>query len=113
MFNALGTVAFAFAGHSVVLEIQATMPSSQERPSKIPMWRGVIVAYIIVALCYFSVALSGFWAFGDLVDDDILISLEKPPWLIAAANMMVFLHVVGSYQVILIEFYGEKNGLIK
>lgn len=57
------------------------------------------MAYIIVALCYFTVAISGYWAFGDLVDDDILISLEKPPWLIAAANMMVFFHVVGSYQV--------------
>ncbi|XXG60570.1 hypothetical protein AAC387_Pa04g2439 [Persea americana] len=106
VFNALGTVAFAFA------EIQATMPSSQERPSKIPMWRGVIVAYIIVALCYFSVALSGFWAFGDLVDDDILISLEKPPWLIAAANMMVFLHVVGSYQVFAMPVFDMIEALL-
>ncbi|GFZ09746.1 transmembrane amino acid transporter family protein [Actinidia rufa] len=99
VFNSLGTIAFAFAGHSVALEIQATIPSSPDKPSKKSMWRGSIVAYIIVALCYFSVAASGFWAFGDLVEDDVLISLERPRWIIAIANFMVFVHVLGSYQV--------------
>ncbi|GJS75855.1 lysine histidine transporter 1-like protein [Tanacetum coccineum] len=64
-FNALGTIAFSYAGHSVVLEIQATIPSTPEKPSK----------------------------------DNILISLEKPTWLIAAANLFVVVHVIGSYQV--------------
>ncbi|PKA54795.1 Lysine histidine transporter 1 [Apostasia shenzhenica] len=98
-FNALGDVAFAYAGHNVVLEIQATIPSSVENPSKKPMWRGVVVAYIVVALCYFPVAFIGYWAFGNSVDDNILISLQTPHWLIALANMMVVVHVIGSYQV--------------
>lgn len=99
VFNALGTIAFAFAGHSVVLEIQATLPSTEENPSKKPMWRGVVAAYLIVIACYLSVAISGFWAFGNAVDDDVLVSLEHPRWLIAAANFMVFIHVIGSFQV--------------
>nr|CAD1838996.1 unnamed protein product [Ananas comosus var. bracteatus] len=98
-FNALGTVAFAYAGHNVVLEIQATIPSTPEKPSKKPMWRGVVVAYIVVALCYFPVSLVGYWAFGNSVSDNILKSLEKPRWLIALANMMVVVHVIGSYQI--------------
>ncbi|XP_061339704.1 lysine histidine transporter-like 5 [Gastrolobium bilobum] len=98
-FNALGTIAFAFAGHSVVLEIQATLPSTEEKPSKKPMWRGVIVAYTVVIACYLSVAISGFWAFGNSVEDDVLVSLERPSWLIAIANLMVFIHVIGSFQV--------------
>ncbi|KAK2397397.1 Lysine histidine transporter 1 [Trifolium repens] len=98
-FNALGSVAFAYAGHNVVLEIQATIPSTPEKPSKIPMWRGVVVAYIVVALCYFPVALIGYWIFGNEVDPDILISLNKPKWLIAMANMFVVIHVIGSYQI--------------
>ncbi|GMY13168.1 lysine histidine transporter 1 [Fagus crenata] len=98
-FNALGDVAFAYAGHNVVLEIQATIPSTPEKPSKGPMWRGVVVAYIVVALCYFPVALIGFWMFGNAVDDNILISLQKPKWLIATANMFVVIHVIGSYQI--------------
>ena len=100
-FNALGSVAFAYAGHNVVLEIQASIPSTPEKPSKGPMWKGVLVAYIVVALCYFPVALIGFWMFGNAVEDNILISLKKPTWLIATANMFVVIHVIGSYQVML------------
>ncbi|PRQ54158.1 putative amino acid transporter, transmembrane domain-containing protein [Rosa chinensis] len=96
---ALGEVAFAYAGHNVVLEIQATIPSTPEKPSKVPMWKGVIVAYIIVALCYFPVALVGYYIYGNSVDDNILVSLERPKWLIAMANMFVVIHVIGSYQI--------------
>ncbi|CAK8537286.1 unnamed protein product [Lathyrus sativus] len=99
IFNALGQISFAFAGHAVALEIQATIPSTPEKPSKIPMWKGAIGAYIINAICYFPVALIGYWAFGRDVDDNVLMSLERPAWLIASANLMVFIHVVGSYQV--------------
>ncbi|CBI27555.3 unnamed protein product, partial [Vitis vinifera] len=98
-FSALGDVAFAYAGHNVVLEIQATIPSTPEKPSKRPMWKGVIFAYIVVALCYFPVALIGYWMFGNSVADNILITLEKPRWLIAAANLFVVIHVIGSYQI--------------
>ncbi|XP_043723916.1 lysine histidine transporter 1-like [Telopea speciosissima] len=98
-FSALGDVAFAYAGHNVVLEIQATIPSTPEKPSKKPMWRGVIVAYIVVAICYFPVALVGYYVFGNSVKDNILISLDKPRWLIAMANMFVVIHVIGSYQI--------------
>ncbi|KAL1533890.1 lysine histidine transporter-like 5 isoform X1 [Salvia divinorum] len=99
IFSSLGVLAFAFAGHSVALEIQATIPSSATSPSKKPMTKGVTVAYLIVALCYFPVAISGFWAFGNQVEDDVLLSLEHPNWLISAANFFVFIHVIGSYQV--------------
>lgn len=99
VFNALGDVAFAYAGHNVVLEIQATIPSKPGRPSKVPMWRGVIVAYIVVALCYFPVALVGYWAYGNSLEDNILETVRKPKWLIAAANLMVVIHVIGSYQI--------------
>ncbi|OEL15693.1 Lysine histidine transporter 1 [Dichanthelium oligosanthes] len=98
-FGALGDVAFAYAGHNVVLEIQATIPSTPEKPSKKPMWKGVVVAYIVVAACYFPASLVGYWAFGNHVDENILVTLEKPRWLIAMANMMVVVHLIGSYQV--------------
>ncbi|KAG6546777.1 hypothetical protein Mapa_011723 [Marchantia paleacea] len=99
VFNALGNVAFAYAGHNVVLEIQATIPSTPEKPSKIAMWRGVVLAYIVVAACYFPVAIVGYWAFGNTVKDNVLLQLGKPRWLIAMANFMVVIHVTGSYQL--------------
>ncbi|CAL0332980.1 unnamed protein product [Lupinus luteus] len=97
--SALGDVAFAYAGHNVVLEIQATIPSTPEKPSKGPMWRGVLVAYIVVGVCYFPVALIGYWMFGNAVSDNILVSLNKPTWLIVIANLFVVIHVIGSYQL--------------
>lgn len=105
VLNSLGVIGFAYAGHNVALEIQATIPSSPERPSKIPMWRGVMFAYFIVALCYFPVAIVGYWAFGQTVSDNLLLTLRKPDWLIAVANMMVGIHVIGSYQVFAMPVY--------
>lgn len=99
VFSALGQISFAFSGQAVTLEIQATIPSTPEKPSKIPMWKGAICAYLINAICYFPVATLGYWAFGQDVDDNILMSLERPSWLIASANLMVFINVLGSYQV--------------
>lgn len=98
-FTGLGGIAFAYAGHNVVLEIQATIPSTPSNPSKGPMWRGVVVAYVVVAFCYFPVALVGYGVFGNAVLDNVLLSLETPVWAIAAANLFVVFHVIGSYQV--------------
>ncbi|RHN50582.1 putative amino acid transporter, transmembrane domain-containing protein [Medicago truncatula] len=111
-FNALGSVAFAYAGHNVVLEIQATIPSTPEKPSKGPMWRGVVVAYIVVALCYFPVAIIGYWVFGNEVKDNVLISLEKPVWLIAISNLFVVLHVIGSYQIFAMPVFDMIEGVL-
>ncbi|RWV97089.1 hypothetical protein GW17_00040151, partial [Ensete ventricosum] len=99
VFNALGQVAFAYAGHGVILEIQATIPSTPTKPSRMPMWKGTVVAYFITALCYFPVAMAGYWTFGQEVEDNVLMALKRPRWLIAAANLMVVIHVIGSYQV--------------
>ncbi|KAK6128284.1 hypothetical protein DH2020_037973 [Rehmannia glutinosa] len=98
-FSALGTIVFAYGGHNIEMEIQATMPSTPEKPSKKPMWRGVVVAYIVIAICYFPVALIGYWMFGNAVEENILLTLQKPKWLIAMANMFVVVHLIGSYQV--------------
>ncbi|KAK7843140.1 lysine histidine transporter-like 5 [Quercus suber] len=77
VLNGIGTIAFAYAGHSVVLEIQATIPSTQKNTSKKPMWKGCVVAYIIVALCYLAVSISGFWAFGNVFAMPVFDMLES------------------------------------
>lgn len=112
VFNALGQISFAFAGHAVALEIQATIPSTPEKPSKVSMWRGVVGAYFVNAICYFPVALIGYWAFGQDVEDNVLVALKRPAWLIAAANMMVVVHVIGSYQVYAMPVFGLLEGVM-
>lgn len=43
------------------------MPSTFKHPAHVPMWRGAKVAYLLVAMCIFPVAIGGFWAYGNLV----------------------------------------------
>lgn len=50
-----------------IIRSQATMPSTLKRPSRVPMWRGAVAAYLLIALCMYPVAIGGFWAYGDLV----------------------------------------------
>ncbi|XP_050113950.1 lysine histidine transporter-like 5 [Malus sylvestris] len=61
----------------VALEVQATISSTLEKPSRIPMWKGALGAYFINVICYFPMALIGYWAFGQDVDDNVLMNLEK------------------------------------
>eukprot|EP00208_Stichococcus_sp_RCC1054_P002184 CAMPEP_0206149468 /NCGR_PEP_ID=MMETSP1473-20131121/37794_1 /ASSEMBLY_ACC=CAM_ASM_001109 /TAXON_ID=1461547 /ORGANISM="Stichococcus sp, Strain RCC1054" /LENGTH=520 /DNA_ID=CAMNT_0053546931 /DNA_START=237 /DNA_END=1799 /DNA_ORIENTATION=- len=102
-FNSLGIIAFAYGGHNVILEIQATMPSP---PATLkPYMNGVYIAYAIVSWCYFTVAFAGYWAYGFEVEDNILFSLTNPRGIISLASAMVLLHVVGSYQVFTVPVY--------
>jgi amino acid transporter len=102
-------IAFAYAGHNVVLEIQATLPSKPGKPSKIAMWRGVLGAYLIVAACYFPVALICYWAYGNQLKTYANILQFQGNYykglrdnykgILTAANVMFIIHVLGSYQV--------------
>ncbi|XWS24572.1 hypothetical protein CRYUN_Cryun28dG0114300 [Craigia yunnanensis] len=69
IFNALGIIACAFKGHNLVLEIQGTMPSSGKHPSRLPTWRGVKFAYLIVATCLFPLAIGCYWVYGNLMPE--------------------------------------------
>lgn len=41
---------------------------------------------VLVALCYFPMAFTGYATFGNSVKDNILISIEKHAWLIIIAR---------------------------
>lgn len=82
--------------------LQATLPSKpgiKNSTFKPYMW-GVALAYAAIAYCYFCVAFAGYWAFGNNVKSNIMLSVAHPTWLVAVANMLVVVHVFGSYQVI-------------
>lgn len=97
VFNALGSIAFTFGGQAVLPEIQATLV----RPPKThkSMMKGIAVAYVVVVLAYYSVAISGYVAYGATVRPDVLLSISRPKTLIDAANIMVVLHVAAGYQI--------------
>ncbi|XP_024025827.1 lysine histidine transporter-like 8 [Morus notabilis] len=70
IFNAVGIILLSFKGHNVILEIQATLPSSPKHSSHKTMWAGVIVSYLQIAMCLFPLAIAGFWAYGNKIPAD-------------------------------------------
>ncbi|KAF8065609.1 LHT2 [Scenedesmus sp. PABB004] len=103
VFNAISRVLFAYGGHNVALEIQATIPIGGKHPaSSVPaMMRGVNATFILTGLIYFGVSVVGFWAFGTGVADNVLLSFTHGPhsWAVAMADMFVVVHVAAAYQV--------------
>ncbi|KAF5739308.1 lysine histidine transporter-like 8 [Tripterygium wilfordii] len=107
ILNALGIIAFAFRGHNLVLEIQGTMPSSTEEPSRIPMWRGVKVAYTIIAMCLFPLAIGGYWSYGTMIpaNEGMLNALYKyhgqdtSKALLQLTSLFVVINSLSSFQI--------------
>ncbi|XP_037433053.1 lysine histidine transporter-like 8 [Triticum dicoccoides] len=104
--NALGIIAFAFRGHNLSLEIQATMPSTFKHPAHVPMWRGAKAAYLLIAMCIFPVAIGGYWAYGNMMPPGgILTALyifhghDISRGLLAATFLLVVFNCLSSFQI--------------
>eukprot|EP01023_Acetabularia_acetabulum_P064097 TRINITY_DN8203_c1_g1_i1.p2 TRINITY_DN8203_c1_g1~~TRINITY_DN8203_c1_g1_i1.p2 ORF type:complete len:177 (+),score=24.99 TRINITY_DN8203_c1_g1_i1:2-532(+) len=63
------------------------------------MLKGFSISYSLSLILYFSVAISGYFAFGTNVHQNLFLSVGKPSYVIIVANLMVFFHVVAAYQV--------------
>lgn len=102
IFNSMTLIFFAYGGHNVALEIQATIGITQKNPSTVrPMMRGVNWTFLITGLCYFRVSILGFYAFGTGVGENVLLAFQEGPnhWVVTMANMMVVVHVAAAFQV--------------
>ncbi|KAJ3680452.1 hypothetical protein LUZ60_016730 [Juncus effusus] len=108
LVNALGIIAFSFRGHNLVLEIQSTMPSSLKHPSHVPMWKGVKVAYVIIALCLYPIAIGGFWAYGNQIPTNangiltalyIFHTMDTSASVLGFLTMLVIINCLTSYQI--------------
>ncbi|PON90425.1 Amino acid transporter, transmembrane domain containing protein [Trema orientale] len=108
ILNALGIIAFAFRGHNLVLEIQGTMPSSVKCPSRLPMWKGVKFAYLIIAMCVFPLAIVGYWSYGNLIpasSDRLLTALYQfhrggtSKLVIVMTSTLVVINCLSSFQI--------------
>ncbi|XP_065036987.1 lysine histidine transporter-like 8 [Musa acuminata AAA Group] len=104
--NALGIIAYAFRGHNLALEIQATMPSTFKHPAHVPMWRGAKVAYLLIAMCFFPIAIGGFWAYGNLMPAGGILnalyafhSRDISRGLLATTFLLVVFHCLTSFQI--------------
>jgi len=68
---AFGLIAYTFSGHAIIPSIYNSMARPQDYESMISF------TFIAVTICCLIVAVSGYYMFGSLVDDQITLSLEE------------------------------------
>ncbi|GFQ01886.1 lysine histidine transporter-like 8 [Phtheirospermum japonicum] len=107
VLNGLGIIALAFRGHNLVLEIQGTIPTNRKKPSRKSMWRGVIISYLLIAMCMYPIAIVGHWAYENKVYPNlgILTSFinfhrkSTPKLLTGAICLAAIIHYLCAYQI--------------
>lgn len=80
--------------HGVTL-LQATI----KEPAISNMRKGITMAYTLISSTYFTVAISGYWAFGQNCLPYLLNNLSTPTWPITIANIAAIIQITGCYQV--------------
>ncbi|KAJ8750200.1 hypothetical protein K2173_014115 [Erythroxylum novogranatense] len=95
IFNATAIIATAY-GNGIIPEIQATVAP----PVKGKMFKGLCMCYIVLAITFLSVAISGYWAFGNISEGLILSNFVKdgvilvPKWIILLPNIFTILQLL-------------------
>lgn len=84
------------------------------------MFKGLLVCYAVVVTTFFSVAISGYWAFGNQAAGYILTNLAPsdgpalvPSWLIVLTNMFTLAQIIAVALVRFLLFVPLKSILIK
>ncbi|XP_003547554.1 GABA transporter 1-like [Glycine soja] len=98
IFNAIPIVANTY-GCRIVPEIQATLAP----PVEGKMLKGLCVCYVVVALSFLSIAISGYWAFGyqaaGLIFSNFVDDYSKPlapKWLIYLPNIFTIAQLLAN-----------------
>ncbi|VVA25671.1 PREDICTED: GABA transporter [Prunus dulcis] len=94
VFNANAIIATTF-GNGIIPEIQATIAP----PVKGKMFKGLCLCYAVVTITFSSVAISGYWAFGNQAEGLILSNFLDdgkplvPKWFIFMTNIFTILQL--------------------
>ncbi|WJX50115.1 Sodium- and chloride-dependent GABA transporter 1, variant 2 [Trifolium repens] len=94
VFNALSIIATTY-GNGIIPEIQATLAP----PVKGKMFKALSVCYTVVCVTFFSVAISGYWAFGNESEGLILSNFVDngkpllPKWFIYMTNVFTIVQL--------------------
>lgn len=94
IFNAIAIIATTY-GNGIIPEIQATIAP----PVKGKMFKGLCVCYTVLITTFFTVAISGYWAFGNESEGLLLSNFLDdgnplvPKWFILMTNVFTILQL--------------------
>ncbi|URE26457.1 Histone deacetylase [Musa troglodytarum] len=93
--NAIAIVATTY-GNGIIPEIQATAAP----PVTGKMFKGLCLCYAVVVATFFSVAISGYWAFGNRAQGYVLANFDLedgttlvPKWFLAMTTVLTLLQL--------------------
>ncbi|KAM0946183.1 putative amino acid transporter, transmembrane domain-containing protein [Dioscorea sansibarensis] len=118
VFNGIAIIGSTY-GNGIIPEIQATLAP----PVTGKMFKGLCVCYAVVMVTFFSVATSGYWAFGNLSKQIILSNFITdlgqflvPKWFIRMTNIFTLLQLTAvaavymqPFNEILEKLLGDPN----
>ncbi|XP_062226587.1 GABA transporter 1-like [Phragmites australis] len=94
VFNAIAVIATTY-GNGIIPEIQATVAA----PVTGKMFKGLCLCYAVVVTTFFSVAISGYWAFGNQAQGILLSNFMVggkaiiPEWLLVITELFTLLQL--------------------
>jgi len=97
ILNSLGAIGFAYNFSLILPEIQDTLkqPPSAIRQMKTTCMIAISGAFFF----YFIVAVAGYSALGNSVDEIVLDSFCGPRWALLLSHIAILLHMLTAYQV--------------
>nr|ACU18007.1 unknown [Glycine max] len=117
IFNAIPIIATTY-GSGIIPEIQATLAP----PVKGKMLKSLCVCFVVVLFSFFTVAISGYWAFGNQAEGLIFSSFVDnnkplaPKWLIYMPNICTIAQLTANgveylqpTNVILEQIFGDPE----
>ena len=96
--QAFATMAFSYGAHAVFPAIERSLPSKKCFPYIIN------ISFPMIMSCYVLISAVSFWAFGDAVEDNVLLNLEKNG-AYYFANSCITAHVMMAFTVYMNPFF--------
>ncbi|PKI35435.1 hypothetical protein CRG98_044178 [Punica granatum] len=117
-FTSISIIAAIF-GNGILPEIQATLAP----PATGKMFKGLIMCYSVICVTFYSAAVSGYWAFGNESNSNILKSLMPdngpalaPTWVLGLGIVFVLLQLFAIglvYSQVAYEIMEQKSADVK
>ncbi|XP_060210498.1 GABA transporter 1-like isoform X2 [Lycium barbarum] len=113
VFNAISIIATTY-GNGIIPEIQATIAP----PTTGKMFKGLLLCYSVVISTFFSVAISGYWAFGNQAQASVLQNFMSdrtpllPKWFLLMTYIFTFVQTYSQPINVILErrFADPKKG---
>ena len=99
LLMSFGLVAYCFSGHAIVPSIYSSMKKPQEFETV------VTATYLVVVTSCLAVGVSGYWMFGNLVRDQVTLSLEQNSSAVLAMKILTCLMILTAYSKITLTMF--------